>query len=72
VATIGLTVPAVLAIALVTGVHVDLGLGQVDMTLLGLTILVSMLTFAGGRTNILQGAVHLVLFFAYLMLIFDP
>jgi len=72
VATIGLTVPAVLAIALVTGVHVDLGLDQVDMTLLGLTILVSMLTFAGGHTNILQGAIHLVLFFAYLMLIFDP
>ncbi|MEM7021375.1 MAG: calcium:proton antiporter [Pseudomonadota bacterium] len=72
VATIGLTVPAVLGITLVTGAHVELGLDQVDMTLLGLTILVSMLTFGGGRTNILQGAVHIVLFFAYLMLIFDP
>jgi len=38
--------------------------------MLGLTLLVSMVTFASGRTNILQGAVHLMLFLAYLMLIF--
>jgi Ca2+:H+ antiporter len=71
-ATISLTVPAVLAIGLLAGVHVELGLEPVEMTLLAVTLLVSMLTFGGGRTNILQGAVHLVLFFAYLMLIFDP
>jgi Ca2+:H+ antiporter len=71
-ATISLTVPAVLAIGLLAGVHVELGLDPVETVLLAVTILVSMLTFAGGRTNILQGAVHLVLFFAYLMLIFDP
>lgn len=71
-ATIGLTVPAVLAIGLLTSRHVELGLEPVEMVLLALTILVSMLTFGSGRTNVLQGAVHLVLFFAYLMLIFDP
>ncbi|MEM7022760.1 MAG: calcium:proton antiporter [Pseudomonadota bacterium] len=70
-ATISLTVPAVLTISLVTGNHVELGLGQVDMVLLGLTILVSMLTFGSRRTNILQGAVHLVLFLVYLLMIFD-
>ena len=31
----------------------------------------STLTFASGRTNALLGAVHLLLFFAYLMLIFE-
>ena len=41
------------------------------MILLMLTLVVSTLTFAGTRTNALLGAVHLVLFFAYLMLIFD-
>jgi len=37
--------------------------------LLVLTLLVSMLTFASGRTNVLQGAVHMMLFLSYLMLI---
>ena len=37
--------------------------------MLVLTLLVSMLTFASGRTNVLQGAVHMMLFLAYLMLI---
>ena len=36
------------------------------------TLVTSMLTFAGGRTNILQGTVHLGLFLAYLLLIFIP
>ncbi len=71
-ATIGLTVPAVLAIGLLADRHVELGLDPIEMVLLVLTILVSMLTFGSGRTNVLQGAVHLVLFFAYLMLIFEP
>jgi Ca2+:H+ antiporter len=31
---------------------------------------VSVITFTSGRTNVLQGAVHLMLFLAYLMLIF--
>jgi Ca2+:H+ antiporter len=71
-ATISLTVPAVLMIGLVTDRSVELGLNQVDMILLLLTLTVSTLTFTGGRTNILQGAVHLVLFFAFIGLIFNP
>jgi Ca2+:H+ antiporter len=71
-ATISLTVPAVLIIGLITDRSVELGLGQVDMILLLLTLTVSALTFTGGRTNILQGAVHLVLFFAFVGLIFNP
>jgi Ca2+:H+ antiporter len=71
-ATIGLTVPAVLLIGLVTGARVELGLDAIDVVMLLLTLLVSMLTFGSGQTNILQGAVHLVLFLAYVLMIFDP
>ncbi len=71
-ATIGLTIPAVLVIGLVTGRDVELGLSNVDTVLLILTLFVSGLTFGGGRTNVLQGVVHLLLFAIYVMLIFSP
>jgi Ca2+:H+ antiporter len=70
-ATIGLTVPAVLVIGLVTGQAVVLGLDHTDFLLLVLTLAVSMVTFASGRTNVMQGAVHLLLFGAYLLLMFE-
>ncbi len=71
-ATISLTVPAVLMIGLIIDRDVELGLDPVEMVLLLLTLAVCTLTFTGGRTNILQGAVHLVLFFAFIVLIFNP
>ena len=70
-ATIGLTVPAVLCISALTGKHIILGLGPVELVLLFATFLSSVLVFAGNRTNMLSGAVHLVLFAAYAVLIFD-
>lgn len=70
-ATISLTIPAVLVIGLVTGREIVLGLDAVNMILLVLTLAVSTLTFASARTNVLLGAVHLLLFLAYLMLVFD-
>ena len=69
--SISLTIPAVLVIGFVTGRTIVLGLGSVDTLLLLLTLVVSMLTFALQRTNVLLGAVHLLLFLAYLMLIFE-
>ncbi len=71
-ATISLTAPAVLAIDLFTYHPVVLGLNPADATLMILTLGVSIITFSNGRTNLLQGAVHLVLFVAYLVLIFSP
>jgi Ca2+:H+ antiporter len=71
-ATISLTVPAVLVLGLVIDRRVELALGPVEMIMLLLTLAVSTLTFTGGRTNILQGAIHLVLFLAFLVLIFYP
>jgi len=69
--TIGLTVPAMLAISHLTQHKIDLGLDKADNVLLLLTLAVCIVTFASGRTNILQGAVHVVLFGAFIMLIFQ-
>jgi Ca2+:H+ antiporter len=71
-ATIGLTIPAVLTIGLITGFEVHLGLDEVQTVLLILTLFVSALTFGGARTNVLQGIVHLLLFVVYVALIFSP
>lgn len=49
----------------------ELGLDPVEMVLLILTLLVSTVNFGTGRTNVLQGAVHLILFMSYIVLIFD-
>ena len=70
--TLALTVPFVLIIGLVTGHTIKLGLDGDNAVLLILTILVSMLTFGGGRTNMLQGAVHILLFLSFVLLIFSP
>jgi Ca2+:H+ antiporter len=69
--SISLTIPAVLAIGLVTGTPIILGLQPPEIVLLLLSLGVSIVTFALERTNVLQGAIHLLLFLAYLMLIFD-
>lgn len=71
VATIGLTVPAVLLVGWVTGLSIELGLKPADIALLVLTLFVSLLTFGSRTTNYLLGAVHLSLFAAYVMMIFD-
>jgi Ca2+:H+ antiporter len=71
-ATISLTVPAIVTIGLVTKTHIVLGLDPSEMVLLVLTLMLSVMTFGGTRTNVLQGAVHVVVFFVYLILIFDP
>jgi Ca2+:H+ antiporter len=70
-ATIGLTIPAALAIGIYTGNEVILGLDAAEVTMLLIVLAVSMLTFGQGRTNMLQGAVHLLVFGVYLFLVFD-
>lgn len=69
--TIGLTIPAVLGISLVTGATVELGLGEAEAYLLLFTLLVAVVNLNMERTNVLHGLVHLVLFFTYIVLIFD-
>lgn len=67
-ATIGLTIPFVAAAALFLDRPLVLGLNGEGMTLLILTLFTSSLTLATGRTTILQGAVHLVIFSVFLVL----
>jgi Ca2+:H+ antiporter len=71
-ASIGLTIPAVLTIGLVTHRSVSLGLQGGNLPLLLLTLAVSIVTFASGKTSILQGCIHLLLFLVFLLLIFCP
>ena len=71
-ATIGLTIPAVAATSIVLGLQLDLGLPPKEMVLLVLTLMISAMTLAGGRSTVLQGAVHLVLFAVFLFLAIVP
>jgi Ca2+:H+ antiporter len=71
-ATIGLTIPAVSLLAVALHQQLQLGLVMRDTVLLILTFGVSLVTFGGGRTNILPGFVHLVLFATFVFLIFVP
>jgi Ca2+:H+ antiporter len=70
-ATIGLTVPAMLIVSDLTHRTMILCVQGTDQVMLLLTLAVSVVTFASGRTNVLQGAVHLLLFAAYLLLMFQ-
>ncbi|MEP9386848.1 ionic transporter [Mesorhizobium sp. KR9-304] len=71
-ATIGLTIPAVSAASLITGKQLTLGLGSGDTVLLLLGLGISVISFGTGRTTFLTGLVHLVIFSAYVFLIFFP
>ena len=70
-ASIGLTIPMVIAVSIYSGRSLVLGLDPVGMVMLGLTLVTSMLTFSLPKTNLLLGCVHLLLFGAYFMLMFD-
>jgi len=71
-ATIGLTIPAVAVAAYALDMTLVLGLNTQEMVLLVLTFVISMLTFGTGRTNILFGLVHMVVFAVFLFLVFVP
>ena len=68
-ATIALTIPAMLAVSSWTGRPIVLGAEHANLLLLLLTLGVSILTFASGHTNVLQGVIHLLLFVAFLLLL---
>jgi len=71
-ATIGLTIPAVAVAAWALDKPLVLGLNAQEEVLLGLTFVLSMLTFGTGRTNILFGLVHVVVFAVFVFLVFVP
>jgi Ca2+:H+ antiporter len=71
-ASIGLTIPAVAAASVYLGVPLVLGLDAKDLVLLTLTFVVSAITLTYGRTHMMQGAVHLVIFAAFAFLALVP
>ena len=68
-ATIGLTVPAIIVVSRLTGLEIVLGVEHTDLVMLSLTLFLCVVTFGSGRTNVIQGAVHVVLFAVYLALL---
>ena len=71
-ASIGLTIPCVAVLSVWLGQPLELGLGSAQTVLLLLTMILSTITLASGRATVLHGAVHLVVFGAYLVLAFVP
>jgi Ca2+:H+ antiporter len=71
-ASIGLTIPAVAAVSIAIGFKLDLGLDDKEELLLALTLFISGITLGTGRTTVLQGLVHLVIFAVFLFLAIVP
>jgi Ca2+:H+ antiporter len=71
-ATIGLTIPAVAAATILLDKSLVLGLAPKETLLLALTMIVSVLTFGTGRTHMLPGLIHMVIFAAFIFLTFVP
>ena len=67
--TIGLTVPIMMVVSAWTGHPIILGIEHANLVLLLLTLILSVLTFSSGHTNVLQGLVHLLLFVTFLLLL---
>lgn len=71
-ATIGLTIPAVAVLSVIMGWPLSLGLDTKSMVLLLLSFIVSIFSLGTGRTTVLQGVTHLVIFATYLFVTIVP
>jgi Ca2+:H+ antiporter len=71
-ASIGLTIPTVAAIAILFNLPLSLGISSLNMVLMYLSLFIGALTLAIGRTTLLQGVVHLIIFFEFLFLSLVP
>ncbi|QGU06300.1 Sodium/proton antiporter ChaA [Corynebacterium occultum] len=71
VSTVGLSVPVVLLISLLTGRSVVFAESPVNLALLLVTLLMSVASFVGPKVGAVQGAAHLVLFVIYLLCVFS-
>lgn len=67
-ATVLLTVPAVIVVGEILGLHLELGLSPIQAVMIGLTLLVSMINFNDGETNVLEGFIHFILFVVFIYL----
>jgi Ca2+:H+ antiporter len=71
-ASIGLTIPTVAVASIWMGIPLTLGLDPKDLVLLVLSFFIASITLASGRTHVMQGVVHLVIFAVFVFLAFVP
>jgi Ca2+:H+ antiporter len=71
-ASIGLTIPTIAVVSWLGGFDLVLGLSPTEIVLLAVTMVTGMLTVTPGRANLLQGALHVSLFAAFLVLVASP
>ena len=71
VSTLALTIPTVLVIGLLTGTPVVLAESPANLLLLGVTLAVTALSASAPRVTAVHGAVHLLLFAVYAMVLFS-
>ncbi len=71
-ASIGLTIPAVALVSLMNGWNLTLGIDEKSTVLLLLSLLVASLSLGTGRTTVMQGTIHLVIFAVYLFTAIVP
>jgi Ca2+:H+ antiporter len=69
-ATVLLTIPAVIIVTRYMDMGLDLALTPVQGVMLGLTLLVSIVNFNDGETNVLEGFLHVILFIVFAFLLF--
>jgi len=69
-ATVLLTIPAVIVVAYFMGMELNLSLTPVQTMMIALTLLVSMVNFNDGETNVLEGFLHFILFVVFVFLLF--
>lgn len=69
-ATVLLTIPAVIVVSYYLGLELNLSLTPVQTMMIALTLLVSMVNFNDGETNMLEGFLHFILFVVFSFLLF--
>jgi Ca2+:H+ antiporter len=69
-ATVLLTIPAVIVVSYFMGMELNLSLTPVQTMMIALTLLVSMVNFNDGETNMLEGFLHFILFVVFAFLVF--
>ncbi len=69
-ATLLLTIPSVIIVSKISGLHIELALSPIQELLLGLTFIIGIVNFNDGETNMLEGFLHFILFIVFAFVLF--
>ena len=70
VSTVGLTIPTVLVIGMLTDQQIMLAESPINLALLAITLLVSVIGFAAKKVTAVQGAAHIIIFVVFGLALF--